>query len=43
MNGFCRNKTIKQEFTVQYNPEQIGMAEQFNRTLVEMIAACWAN
>ena len=36
MTRFCRQKMIKQEFTVPYNPEQNGMAERLNRTLVEM-------
>uniref|UniRef100_A0AAV1UYK5 Polyprotein n=1 Tax=Peronospora matthiolae TaxID=2874970 RepID=A0AAV1UYK5_9STRA len=36
MNNFCKAKFIKQEFTVPYNPEQNGMAERMNRTLVEM-------
>uniref|UniRef100_A0AAV1UAG4 Integrase catalytic domain-containing protein n=1 Tax=Peronospora matthiolae TaxID=2874970 RepID=A0AAV1UAG4_9STRA len=36
MNNFCKAKFIKQEFTVPYNPEQKGMAERMNRTLVEM-------
>ena len=36
MTRFCQKQTIKQEFTVPYNPEQNGMAERLNRTLVEM-------
>ena len=36
MNRFCRHKMIKQEFTVPHNPEQNGMAERLNRTLIEM-------
>uniref|UniRef100_A0AAV1U159 Integrase catalytic domain-containing protein n=1 Tax=Peronospora matthiolae TaxID=2874970 RepID=A0AAV1U159_9STRA len=36
MNSFCKAKFIKQEFKVPYNPEQNGMAERMNRTLVEM-------
>ena len=36
MTLFCRQKMIKQEFTVPYNPEQNGMTERLNRTLVEM-------
>ena len=36
MQNFCKAKFIKQEFTVPYNPEQNGMAERMNRTLVEM-------
>ena len=29
-------KFVKQPFTVSYNPEQNGMEERMNRTLVEM-------
>ena len=36
MKRFCKNKMIKQEFTVPHNPEQNGMAERMNRTLIEM-------
>ena len=36
MDRFCKSKSIKQEYTVPYNPEQNGMAERMNRTLVEM-------
>ena len=36
MASFCKDKFIKQEFTVPFNPEQNGMAERMNRTLVEM-------
>ena len=36
MDRFCKLKSIKQEYTVPYNPEQNGMAERMNRTLVEM-------
>ena len=36
MDSFCKEKFIKQEFTVPFNPEQNGMAERMNRTLVEM-------
>uniref|UniRef100_H3HA01 Integrase catalytic domain-containing protein n=1 Tax=Phytophthora ramorum TaxID=164328 RepID=H3HA01_PHYRM len=36
MVALCDEKTIKQEFTVPYNPQQNGMAERMNRTLVEM-------
>ena len=28
---FCKNKMIKQEFTVPHNPEQNGMAGRMNR------------
>uniref|UniRef100_H3GVH1 Integrase catalytic domain-containing protein n=1 Tax=Phytophthora ramorum TaxID=164328 RepID=H3GVH1_PHYRM len=36
MDALCDAKTIKQEFTVPYNPQQNGMSERVNRTLVEM-------
>ena len=33
---YCRNSRIKQEFIVPETPQQNGVAERFNRTLVEM-------
>ncbi|KAE9016351.1 Retrovirus-related Pol polyprotein from transposon TNT 1-94 [Phytophthora fragariae] len=36
MEALCDDKLIKHEFTVPHNPEQNGMAERVNRTLVEM-------
>nr|CCA27078.1 PREDICTED: similar to Copia protein (Gagintpol protein) putative [Albugo laibachii Nc14] len=36
MNAFCNKMHIKKEYTVPYNPEQNGMAERINRTLIEM-------
>lgn len=35
MRSFCRQKGIKMDFTVPYSPEQNGVAERMNRTLVE--------
>ncbi len=32
---FCKEKGIEQQFTVPYNPQQNGVAERMNRTLVE--------
>lgn len=36
---FCRSKGIQQEFTVPYTPEQNGVSERMNRTLVEKARA----
>ncbi|POM70436.1 Integrase catalytic core protein [Phytophthora palmivora] len=36
MKTLCDDKLIKHEFTVPHNPEQNGIAERTNRTLVEM-------
>ena len=37
MTAICDKLKIAQEFTVPYNPEQNGLAERFNRTLIEMV------
>ena len=42
LKKYCREKSISQEFTVPYNPEQNGMAERMNRTLIEM-TRCYLN
>ena len=36
MTKYCNSMGIKQEFTIAHNPEQNGMSERANRTLVEM-------
>lgn len=35
MRSFCASKGIRMEFTVPYTPEQNGICERMNRTLVE--------
>ena len=35
MDDFCREKGIKREFSVARNPQQNGVAERRNRTLIE--------
>ncbi|GJX68818.1 ribonuclease H-like domain-containing protein [Tanacetum coccineum] len=35
MNEFCKNKGIKREFSVARTPQQNGVAERRNRTLIE--------
>ena len=34
-NNFCREASIKRETTTMYTPEQNGVAERKNRTIVE--------
>lgn len=36
---FCKDAAIKREFTVPYNPQQNGVAERKNRTIVEAARA----
>jgi hypothetical protein len=36
MKDYCKKNGIRQEFTIPHNPEQNGMAERANRTLIEM-------
>lgn len=33
--NFCKNKGIKIQYTVAYNPQQNGVAERLNRTIME--------
>ena len=33
---FCKNNGIRQHFTAPYSPQQNGVAERLNRTLMEM-------
>ncbi|GKG51728.1 putative ribonuclease H-like domain-containing protein, partial [Tanacetum coccineum] len=35
MNQFCEMKQIKREFSVAMTPQQNGVAEKKNRTLIE--------
>ncbi|GJU11760.1 putative ribonuclease H-like domain-containing protein, partial [Tanacetum coccineum] len=35
MNQFCKMKGIKREFSVARTPQQNGVAERRNRTLIE--------
>jgi len=35
MNQFCKSMNISQQFTIPYNPQQNGMSERMNRTLIE--------
>ena len=36
---FCKESGIKREYTVPYNPEQNGVAERKNRTIIEAARA----
>ena len=36
MTDFCKDAGITQQFSTPYNPQQNGVAERFNRTIVEM-------
>ena len=38
-NSFCKSTGIKREFTVPYNPQQNGVAEQKNRSIIESTKA----
>ena len=35
MDDFCANKGIKREFSIARTPQQNGVAERKNRTLIE--------
>ncbi|GKC96143.1 retrovirus-related pol polyprotein from transposon TNT 1-94 [Tanacetum coccineum] len=37
MDDFCREKGIKREYSVANTPQQIGMAERRNTTLIEAV------
>jgi transposase InsO family protein len=38
-NDFCVEVGIKREYTVPYNPQQNGVAERKNRTIIEATKA----
>jgi transposase InsO family protein len=38
-NSFCIEAGIKREFTILYNPQQNGVAERKNRTIIEATKA----
>jgi transposase InsO family protein len=35
MEEYCKNHLIKQQTSDEYTPQQNGLAEQFNRTILE--------
>ena len=39
LSDFCKSKAIKQEFTTPDTPQQNGVSERLNRTVVEMARA----
>ncbi|GJU88010.1 putative ribonuclease H-like domain-containing protein [Tanacetum coccineum] len=43
MNQFCKRKCIKREFSIARTPEQNGVAERENRTLIEAARTMLAN
>jgi len=38
-NNFCREAGIKRELTTSYNPQQNGVAERKNRSIMEAVRA----
>jgi hypothetical protein len=40
MDDFCKEKGIKREFSVARTPQQNGVAERKNRTLIELLEPC---
>jgi len=38
-DDFCQHKGIKRQFTTAYTPQQNGVAERMNRTLLERTRA----
>lgn len=35
MKNYCAGKGIQYEFTIRYTPQQNGVAERMNRTIIE--------
>lgn len=40
---YCKDLGIQQQFTVRYTPEQNGISERKNRTMIEMARCMLAN
>ena len=38
-NNFCKEVGIKRELTIPYNPQQNGVAERNNRSIIEVVKA----
>ena len=38
-NDFCKEAGIKRELTIPYNPQQNGVAERKNRSIMEAVKA----
>ena len=43
MDSFCKDNGIKHLFTMPYTPQQNGVAERWNRTLMEMTRSMMAH